>query len=56
VGASLPPEKVLEFDQALAHLLATRFPGEMLEVPHRVFAVIAHAPDAVSKAPAVPAP
>jgi SAM-dependent methyltransferase len=44
VGASLPPEKVLEFDQALAHLLATRFPGEMLEVPHRVFAVIARAP------------
>ena len=43
VGASLPPDKVQEFDQALAHLLATRFPGEMLEVPHRVFAVIARA-------------
>ena len=43
VGASLPPGKVQEFDQALAHLLATRFPGEMLEVSHRVFAVIARA-------------
>jgi hypothetical protein len=36
VGASLPQEKVLEFDKALAHLLATRFPGEILEIPHRV--------------------
>jgi hypothetical protein len=44
VGASLPQDKVLEFDRALTQLLATRFPGEVLEIPHRVFAVIARAP------------
>lgn len=41
VGATLPPERVAEFDRALAALLAERFPGETLQVPHRVFAVIA---------------
>jgi SAM-dependent methyltransferase len=51
VGASLPQQKVLEFDKALAHLLATRFPGEILEIPHRVFAAIARAPAAVQEAP-----
>jgi SAM-dependent methyltransferase len=50
VGASLPREKVLEFDEALAHLLATRFPGEVLQTPHRVFAVIARAPVAAAAA------
>jgi len=44
VGASLPEEKVIAFDQALGRLLASDFPGELLEVPHRVFAVIARAP------------
>lgn len=46
VGASLPVEKVVDFDRAFADLLATRYPGETLEIPHRVFAVIARAPDA----------
>jgi len=32
------------FDAALAQLLAARFPGEVLAVPHRVFAVLARAP------------
>lgn len=44
VGASMSEEKVQAFDQALAHLLATRYPGDLLQVPHRVFAVIARAP------------
>jgi len=41
VGATLPPEKVAAFDRELAALLAERFPGERLAVPHRVFAVFA---------------
>ncbi|MFY0583368.1 hypothetical protein ACN28S_61865 [Cystobacter fuscus] len=41
VGASLPPERVARFDAALASLLAERFPGASLSVPHRVFALIA---------------
>ena len=44
VGASLSEEKVRAFDEALAHLLATRYSGEILEVPHRVFAVVARGP------------
>jgi SAM-dependent methyltransferase len=44
VGATLPPEQVAAFDAALAALLAERFPGATLAVPHRVFAVIARAP------------
>lgn len=44
VGASLPEEKVREFDKALAQVLATRYPGEILEIPHRVFAVVARPP------------
>lgn len=44
VGASLPPDRVAAFDAALAELLAARFPGEVLAVPHRVFAVLARAP------------
>jgi hypothetical protein len=44
VGASLGPEAVERFDRQLAALLAERFPGEVLSVPHRVFAVIATAP------------
>lgn len=37
VGASLPPERVAAFDRDLADLLARRFPGDRLAVPHRVF-------------------
>jgi SAM-dependent methyltransferase len=44
VGATLPSEQVVAFDAALAALLAERFPGVRLAVPHRVFAVIAQAP------------
>ncbi len=41
VGASLPPEEVRRFDADLAELLRTRFPREPLEVPHRVWALVA---------------
>ena len=44
VGASLGDAQVAAFDGALAHLLSTRFPGEVLQVPHRVFAIVARAP------------
>lgn len=44
VGASLPPEAVEVFDRELAELLARDFPGEVLAVPHRVFAVVARSP------------
>jgi SAM-dependent methyltransferase len=44
VGASLAPEAVAAFDRALADLLAARFPEEPLQVPHRVFAIVARAP------------
>lgn len=45
VGGSLPPARVDDFDHALAELLASRFPGETLAVPHRVFTVLGVAPD-----------
>jgi hypothetical protein len=44
VSASLPPAEVQTFDTALAELLAERFPGEKLLIPHRVFAIVARAP------------
>jgi SAM-dependent methyltransferase len=44
VSASLPPDEVQTFDTALAELLAERFPGEKLLIPHRVFAIVARAP------------
>ncbi len=46
VGGSLDAEAVASFDEALGALLAERFPGESLAVPHRVFAVLATPPDA----------
>lgn len=46
VGGSLPGEKVRAFDGALARLLSTRFPGEILNAAHRVFALVARAPAA----------
>lgn len=45
VGGSLPPAQVEAFDAALAALLAARFPDSRLRVPHRVFAVLARAPE-----------
>lgn len=44
VGASLPPDRVESFDAELATLLATRFPADVLFIPHRLWAVIAQAP------------
>jgi SAM-dependent methyltransferase len=44
VGATLQPPAVAAFDRALAALLAAAFPGDVLAVPHRVFAVIGRAP------------
>ena len=44
VAASLPPAQVGAFDQALAALLAERFPDDPQAVPHRVFCLTARAP------------
>lgn len=41
IGASLEPMKVQAFDAALALILDECFPGEMLQVAHRVFALLA---------------
>jgi SAM-dependent methyltransferase len=45
VGGSMTAEHVGEFDKDLEELLASRFPGALLQVPHRVFAVLARAPE-----------
>jgi SAM-dependent methyltransferase len=44
VGGTLPSAKVEQFDEALGKLLGEHFPEAILKIPHRVFAVIAHAP------------
>jgi SAM-dependent methyltransferase len=44
VAASLPPEKVAEFDAELARLLAAEYPDDPLSVPHRVWTVISRKP------------
>ena len=44
IGASLTLDEVVAFDHAHARLLADRFPGDLLRVPHRIYAVIAQAP------------
>ena len=41
VAASLPPQAVQYFDADHASMLAERFPGEPLHVPHRVWALVA---------------
>jgi SAM-dependent methyltransferase len=41
IAASLPPDRVAEFDSELSRLLATRYSGDPLSIPHRVWAVIA---------------
>jgi SAM-dependent methyltransferase len=46
VAASLPTEAVESFDNEHAAMLAQRFPGETLLVPHRVWALLAWAPSA----------
>lgn len=42
--AALSPKSVQSFDRSLAELLSNRYPSEVLEVPHRVFAVVAAPP------------
>ncbi len=41
IGASLTPDKVAAFNDEHAAALKARFPQETLEVPHRVWAVVA---------------
>lgn len=48
VAASLPPDAVASFDHELAVLLARDFPSEPLSVPHRVWVLVARAPDQTS--------
>jgi SAM-dependent methyltransferase len=43
VAASLPPDQVARFDTELHALLRQRFAADPLQVPHRVFALIARA-------------
>ena len=45
IGATLSDTLVGEFDQSLAGLLAEHFPDQTLAVPHRVWALVAHAPE-----------
>lgn len=45
VGASPPDAIVADFDRALGCLLAERFPQDPPTVPHRVWALVARAPD-----------
>ncbi len=42
--AILDDEKRAAFDQALADMLSQQFPQDVLQIPHRVFAVIAKTP------------
>ena len=44
VGGTLPPAVVEQFDTELAAVLAQNYPAAVLQVPHRVFAVIAQRP------------
>lgn len=43
-GASLPPDEVEKFNDALRQLLQTHFPDEPLQIPQRVFALMGKAP------------
>lgn len=47
VGGSMSAGEVKKFDESLRGLLDKCFPELVLKVPHRVFAVIAHAPHAL---------
>lgn len=42
--AALDHPEAARFDDALARLLAAHFPGNPLQIPHRVFAIVARAP------------
>lgn len=54
IGGSLSPTEVDAFDRALAELLASRFPGAELAIPHRVFAVVARAPEPAGRGDGAP--
>jgi SAM-dependent methyltransferase len=41
IGGTLPAREVAAFSRSLAGLLASRFPGDLLRVPHRCWAVVA---------------
>lgn len=43
--AALDADSAQEFDADLLRLLSSRFPSSVLAVPHRVFAIVAEAPD-----------
>lgn len=45
VGATLPPAAVQRFDEALATILQAMHPEPLLQIPHRIFAAIATAPE-----------
>jgi len=42
VGASLQPQQVDQFDSDLRALLEAEYPSKLLQVPHRIFVVIAN--------------
>jgi SAM-dependent methyltransferase len=44
VGATHSPEAVRGFDDAHARMLGAQFPADVLQIPHRVFAVIGVSP------------
>jgi SAM-dependent methyltransferase len=48
VAATLSEEAVRRFDADHQAMLAERFPGDPLNVPHRVWALVAQAPNAVA--------
>jgi len=48
VAASLPPDDVERFNSAHREILARDFPEDPLQIPHRVFAVHARTPSAVT--------
>jgi len=50
VGGSLAEDKVRAFDQSLARLLEAHYPGKVLDVAHRVFALVTRAPDVAGPA------
>jgi hypothetical protein len=41
IGASLAPAEIEAFDAEHARLLDGSFPGDLLEIPHRVFTIVA---------------
>ena len=48
----LQANQIRRFDRDLASMLSSEFPGDMLAVPHRVFAIVAELPAACATLPA----